>query len=63
MGVPCGDDRDFRFAQHFTIPISNIIGEHFTGTAANATKDALLQESDFLNGIVMRDAISLVLQN
>ncbi len=62
MGVPCGDDRDFRFAQHFTIPITNIIGEHFNGTAANATKDAVLQESDFLNGIVMRDAISLVLQ-
>ena len=62
MGVPCGDDRDFRFAQHFTIPITNIIGEHFNGTAANATKDAVLQESDFLNGIVMRDAIPLVLQ-
>ena len=62
MGVPCGDDRDFRFAQHFTIPITNIIGEHFNGTAANATKDAVLQESDFLNGIVMRDAISLILQ-
>ena len=62
MGVPCGDDRDFRFAQHFTIPITNIIGEHYTGTAANATKDAVLQESDFLNGIVMRDAIPLVLE-
>jgi leucyl-tRNA synthetase len=62
MGVPCGDDRDFRFAQHFTIPITNIIGEHYIGTAANATKDAVLQESDFLNGIVMRDAIPLVLQ-
>ncbi|MCX6263775.1 MAG: class I tRNA ligase family protein [Bacteroidetes bacterium] len=62
MGVPCGDDRDFRFAQHSTIPITNIIGEHFNGTAANATKDAVLQESDFLNGIVMRDAIPLVLQ-
>ena len=62
MGVPCGDDRDFRFAQHFSIPITNIIGEHFSGAAANATKDAVLQESDFLNGIVMRDAISLVLQ-
>jgi len=62
MGVPCGDDRDFRFAQHFTIPITNIIGEQYTGTAANATKDAVLQESDFLNGIVMRDAIPLVLE-
>ena len=62
MGVPCGDDRDFRFAQHFSIPITNIIGEHYNGTAANATKDAVLQESDFLNGIVMRDAIPLVLE-
>jgi len=62
MGVPCGDDRDFRFAQHFTIPITNIIGEHFNGTTANATKDAVLQESDFLNGIVMQDAIPMVLQ-
>ena len=62
MGVPCGDDRDFRFAQHFSIPITNIIGEQYTGTAANATKDAVLQESDFLNGIVMRDAIPLVLE-
>jgi leucyl-tRNA synthetase len=62
MGVPCGDDRDFRFAQHFSIPITNIIGEHYNGTSANATKDAVLQESDFLNGIVMRDAIPLVLE-
>lgn len=62
MGVPCGDDRDFRFAQHFTIPITNIIGDYFDGATANATKDAVLQESDFLNGIVMRDAIPVVLE-
>ncbi|MBU3745042.1 MAG: leucine--tRNA ligase, partial [Sediminibacterium sp.] len=62
MGVPCGDDRDFKFARHFEIPITNIIGNHFTGEAANATKDAILEESDFLNGVVMRDAIAIVLQ-
>jgi leucyl-tRNA synthetase len=61
MAVPCGDERDFKFAQNFNIPITNIIGSHFNGQEANPTKDALLENSDFLNGIVMRDAIPLVL--
>ena len=26
MAVPCGDERDFKFAEHFNIPITNIIG-------------------------------------
>src|SRR5690606_15791895 len=38
MAVPCGDERDFKFAQHFQIPITNIIGEHFDGKNANPTK-------------------------
>ncbi len=61
MAVPCGDERDHKFAQHFNIPITNIIGEHYNGSEANATKDAVLHNSDFLNGIVMRDAISIVI--
>ncbi len=59
MAVPCGDERDFKFAQHFNIPITNIIGEHFNGTEANSTKDAVLQNSDFLNGLIMRDAMKV----
>ncbi len=59
MAVPCGDERDFKFAQHFNIPITNIIGEHFNGSEANSTKDAVLQNSDFLNGLVMRDAMKV----
>ncbi|MBS1592534.1 MAG: leucine--tRNA ligase [Bacteroidetes bacterium] len=60
MAVPCGDERDFKFAKHFNIPITNIIGKHFNGEEANATKDAVLENSDFLNGIVMKDAIEIV---
>ncbi|HLY68244.1 MAG TPA: class I tRNA ligase family protein, partial [Puia sp.] len=60
MGVPCGDERDFKFARYFNIPITNIIGKDFNGQEANATKDAILENSDFLNGIVMRDAIEMV---
>jgi leucyl-tRNA synthetase len=61
MAVPCGDERDHKFAQHFNIPITNIIGAAYNGTEANATKDVKLENSDFLNGTVMRDAIEIVI--
>jgi leucyl-tRNA synthetase len=61
MAVPCGDERDYKFAKHFNIPITNIIGEAFNGEDANATKDAMLENSGFLNGVVMRDATDVVL--
>lgn len=57
MAVPCGDERDFKFAKHFNIPITNIIGSHFNGEEANPTKEAILENSGFLNGMVMKDAI------
>jgi len=60
MGVPCGDERDFKFAKHFNIPITNIIGKYYNGEEANPTKDAILENSEFLNGIVMRDALEIV---
>ena len=61
MAVPCGDQRDYGFAQHFNIPITNIIGDAFDGKEANATKDAKLTNSGFLDGMVMRDAVDVVI--
>ncbi|TDH22963.1 leucine--tRNA ligase [Segetibacter sp. 3557_3] len=61
MAVPCGDQRDFSFAKHFNIPITNIIGNFYNGEEANPTKDATLQNSGFLDGIVMREAIDIVI--
>jgi leucyl-tRNA synthetase len=60
MAVPCGDDRDFKFAQHFNIPITNIIGDAFNGEEANPTKEAELTNSEFLNGVIQKDAIAIV---
>ncbi|HEU4554494.1 MAG TPA: leucine--tRNA ligase [Chitinophaga sp.] len=60
MAVPCGDQRDFLFAKHFNIHITNIIGSAFNGTEANPTKDAVLQNSDFLDGMSMRAAMDVV---
>lgn len=59
MAVPCGDQRDFLFATHFNIPITNIIGAHFNGQEANPTKEAILENSGFLNGLLMKDAIGV----
>jgi leucyl-tRNA synthetase len=61
MGVPCGDERDNKFAKHFNIPITNIIGSHYNGEEANPTKDAILENSGFINGMVMKDAIDVVI--
>ena len=60
MGVPCGDERDHKFAKHFNIPITNIIGSHYNGEEANPTKEAVLENSDFINGMIMKDAIEIV---
>lgn len=61
MAVPCGDERDHRFARHFNIPITNIIGDAYDGENANPGKDAILQNSGFITGMAMRDAIDIVI--
>ncbi|HEY8661832.1 MAG TPA: class I tRNA ligase family protein [Hanamia sp.] len=61
MAVPCGDQRDFDFATHFNIAITNIIGNHFNGNEANPTKEAVLENSGFLNGLLMKDAIGVAI--
>ncbi|MEY3589502.1 MAG: hypothetical protein RLZZ466_22 [Bacteroidota bacterium] len=62
MGVPCGDERDHRFAKHFNLPITNIIGELYTGQDAVTTKDAVLVNSGFLTGLAMNKAIEVAIQ-
>ena len=62
MAVPCGDERDHKFAKHFNIPITNIIGSHYNGEEANPTKEAILENSGFLNGMLMKDAIEVAIK-
>jgi leucyl-tRNA synthetase len=61
MGVPCGDERDFKFAQHFNIPITNIIGSHFKGQEANPTKEVPYSNSEFVNGMKYAEAAKVVI--
>ncbi|MBP6214713.1 MAG: leucine--tRNA ligase [Chitinophagaceae bacterium] len=62
MAVPCGDERDHKFARHFNIPITNIIGSNYDGEEANPTKEAILENSGFLNGLVMKDAMEVAIK-
>ncbi len=61
MAVPCGDERDFKFAKHFNIPITNIIGDAFNGEEANPTKDVPYTNSDFVNGMLYKDASAIII--
>ncbi|UYQ93287.1 leucine--tRNA ligase [Chitinophaga horti] len=61
MAVPCGDQRDFNFAKHFDIHITNIVGDAYTGEEANPTKEGKLVNSDFLTGMDMKPAMELVI--
>ncbi len=50
MAVPCGDDRDYAFAQHFNISIKNIFDKDLSDGAYTNKEGMTYQNSDFLNG-------------
>lgn len=57
MAVPSGDQRDWSFAMHFGIPIPAVIEGSNLEEGANESKDGTLINSDFLNGMKVKDAI------
>lgn len=62
MAVPCGDQRDYDFATHFNIPIPNIFEGVDISQEAYSDKDqAVIANSDFLNGLKYKDATSKVI--
>ena len=61
MAVPSGDERDHKFAKQFNLPITNILGDAYNGEEANPTKDAVLSNSGFLDGMIMRNATDVVI--
>ncbi|NQX96256.1 MAG: leucine--tRNA ligase [Flavobacteriales bacterium] len=59
MSVPCGDQRDWDFANHFNITIPNIFKDVDTSEGAYAEKDAVITNSDFLNDLKVKKASKL----
>lgn len=62
MAVPSGDDRDFAFARHFDIAITNIFGDRFTGEAAYTDKEGTIENSDFISGKSIKEATKAIFE-
>jgi leucyl-tRNA synthetase len=57
MSVPCGDERDYAFANHFNIPIINIFeGVDISEAAFTDKEKTVIGNSDFLNGMNYKKA-------
>ncbi|RLD29027.1 MAG: leucine--tRNA ligase, partial [Bacteroidetes bacterium] len=62
MSVPCGDQRDYDFATHFNIAISNIFEGIDISEEAFADKDTtIIANSDFINGLNYKKATKRVI--
>jgi leucyl-tRNA synthetase len=64
MGVPAHDDRDFAFAQFFDLPIKRVVQPNKECDPLHAwtEKSGVLTDSDFLNGMEVKDAIPYMIQ-
>ena len=62
MAVPCGDQRDYDFANHFGLEIPNIFADQDISEAACEDKDAIIANSDFLSGLNAKEAIRRVIE-
>ncbi len=62
MAVPCGDQRDWLFANHYNIDIINIFKDVDISNSAYEGKEARIINSDFLNNLSCEDAINLSIE-
>lgn len=62
MAVPCGDQRDYDFANHFGLDIPNIFEGVDISEEAHADKEGTkIANSDFLNGLSYKKAMKTVI--
>ena len=57
MAVPCGDQRDYDFAKHFDLPIIPVIKDADISEQADSTKEGIMINSGFLDGLTCYEAI------
>ncbi|WP_017256855.1 leucine--tRNA ligase [Pedobacter arcticus] len=56
MAVPSGDQRDYLFAQHFDLPIIQILDAQVCDKEADATKEGRYINSGIINGLSYKEA-------
>ena len=63
MAVPAGDERDYKFAKHFGLPIPNIFKDKNISENAFADKEGfVLENSDILNGLDYKQATDKIIK-
>lgn len=63
MAVPAGDERDYKFAKHFSLPIPDIFKDKDISEAAFADKEGFeLQNSTILNGLGYKEATEKIIK-
>lgn len=62
MAVPAHDSRDYAFARFFQLPILPVIEGSDITQAANETKEGILINSEFLNGLSVSQAIKRAIE-
>ena len=62
MAVPAGDQRDWDFAQKFNLPITPVIDGQEVVAGADDRKDGVMINSDFLNGLTLKEAASRAIE-
>ncbi|MCB0396576.1 MAG: leucine--tRNA ligase [Flavobacteriales bacterium] len=62
MAVPSGDERDWRFAKHYNLNIVPVIEGQNVDECAEESKDGVLINSDFLNGMKVQEAIKTAIK-
>ena len=61
MAVPAHDSRDYDFAKHFSLPIIEVVSGGDISEQSYDAKDGILINSDFINGMNVKDAIRAVI--
>jgi leucyl-tRNA synthetase/very-short-patch-repair endonuclease len=61
MAVPCGDQRDYDFAKKFGLPIPNILKDVDISEKAEPSKDAVLCNSQMLDGLSYKEATKKII--
>jgi leucyl-tRNA synthetase len=61
MAVPCGDQRDWDFANHFGLGVKNIFQGVEVSEMAFEDKEGTIANSDFLDGLTVRKAGKLAI--
>ncbi len=62
MAVPAHDSRDYAFAKNFNLPINRVVEGGDLEIAAYVEKQGKIVNSDFINGLDVKDAIKKVIE-